>query len=55
MPVVLGSVWAFSLGVIGALLLVVRTVLEDRVLLEELPGYREYAEQVRYRLVPLVW
>ncbi|MDI7275316.1 MAG: isoprenylcysteine carboxylmethyltransferase family protein [Anaerolineae bacterium] len=55
MPLVLGSIWAFGLGVIGALLLVVRTVLEDRVLLEELPGYREYAERVRYRLVPPVW
>ena len=35
--------------------LVVRTVLEDRTLQNELPGYKEYAEQVRYRLIPGVW
>jgi protein-S-isoprenylcysteine O-methyltransferase Ste14 len=36
-------------------LLVVRTVLEDRTLLRDLPGYREYAERVRFRLVPGLW
>jgi protein-S-isoprenylcysteine O-methyltransferase Ste14 len=40
---------------IMCLMLVVRTVLEDRTLQNELPGYREYAERVRYRLVPGVW
>jgi protein-S-isoprenylcysteine O-methyltransferase Ste14 len=33
----------------------VRTVLEDRTLQEELDGYREYAQRVRYRLLPGVW
>jgi protein-S-isoprenylcysteine O-methyltransferase Ste14 len=37
------------------LLSVVRTALEDRTLLEELPGYAEYAQQTRYRLLPGVW
>ncbi len=32
-----------------------RTALEDRTLHEKLPGYAEYAAQVRYRLVPGVW
>jgi protein-S-isoprenylcysteine O-methyltransferase Ste14 len=36
-------------------LLVVRTVLEDRTLQNELPGYNQYALRVRYRLVPGVW
>jgi len=36
-------------------LFVVRTILEDRMLHEELEGYEEYASQVRYRLVPVVW
>lgn len=54
-PLILGSVWTFGLGVVGAALLVVRTVLEDRVLLEELAGYREYAQQVRWRLLPFIW
>jgi protein-S-isoprenylcysteine O-methyltransferase Ste14 len=34
---------------------VVRTALEDRTLQAELPGYREYAERVRYRLIPGLW
>jgi protein-S-isoprenylcysteine O-methyltransferase Ste14 len=54
-PLLLGSAWSTILGVCGALLLVVRTILEDHVLQEELAGYREYAQKVRYRLVPFIW
>lgn len=32
-----------------------RTITEDRVLKAELPGYRDYAERVRWRLVPGIW
>jgi len=42
-------------GIGTAVLLVYRTVKEDRVLMEELPGYITYAEQVRNRLVPGMW
>jgi len=35
--------------------LVVRTMLEDRTLIEKLPGYAEYAKKTRFRLVPGVW
>ncbi len=41
-------------ALIGATL-TVRTALEDRTLQEELPGYKEYAQQTRYRLLPGVW
>ena len=51
----LGSLWSLIRGVLGALLLILRTALEDRTLLEELDGYEEYAQQVRYRLLPGVW
>ncbi len=34
---------------------VIRTALEDRTLRDELPGYRDYAQKVRFRLVPGVW
>lgn len=54
-PLMLGSWWAFIPGAIAAVLFVVRTNLEDRVLLAELPGYEEYATQVRYRLLPGLW
>ncbi len=54
-PLLLGSWWALILGGLAALLLVVRTALEDRTLQAELPGYTEYAQQTRYRLLPGVW
>jgi protein-S-isoprenylcysteine O-methyltransferase Ste14 len=35
--------------------LVVRAVSEDRMLQAELPGYRDYAGRVRWRVLPGVW
>jgi protein-S-isoprenylcysteine O-methyltransferase Ste14 len=54
-PPILGSFWAFAPAVAGALLLSVRTALEDRTLREELPGYQEYASRTRHRLLPGIW
>ncbi len=54
-PIMLGSLWALIPGVLAALLALIRTALEDRTLHEELPGYAEYAQQTRYRLLPGVW
>jgi protein-S-isoprenylcysteine O-methyltransferase Ste14 len=54
-PLLLGS-WY---GVLGGLLLMLgiarRAVLEERTLRAGLPGYTEYMQRVRYRLVPYVW
>ena len=55
MPLALGSLWALIPAVLSCLLLVVRTILEDRTLREELSGYEEYTQRVRYRLIPGVW
>ena len=54
-PLLLGSLWALIPGGLAVCLLVIRSALEDRTLQEELPGYKEYAWRVRYRLVPGVW
>ena len=54
-PLALGSLWALIPGGLGTLLLILRTALEDRTLLEELDGYKEYAQRVRYRLLPGIW
>lgn len=54
-PIVLGSLWGLVAGGVLALLLVIRTALEDKTLHEELLGYADYAQQTRYRLVPGVW
>jgi len=54
-PLFLGSWWAFVPALLSILAMVVRTALEDKTLHAELPGYREYASRVRYRLIPGVW
>jgi protein-S-isoprenylcysteine O-methyltransferase Ste14 len=51
----LGSWWALIPGAAAALLIVIRTALEDRTLHAELPGYADYVERVRYRLLPGIW
>lgn len=54
-PLALGSPWAIILGGLAALLFVVKAAAEDRMLQAGLPGYAEYAQRVRYRLLPGVW
>jgi protein-S-isoprenylcysteine O-methyltransferase Ste14 len=54
-PLVLGSVWSLVPAGISVALMVVRTALEDRMLQAELSGYREYTQEVRFRLIPGVW
>jgi protein-S-isoprenylcysteine O-methyltransferase Ste14 len=54
-PLVLGT-WSVYAPVCGAIaILVIRTLLEDKTLQEELPGYVEYTQQTCYRLVPGIW
>ena len=54
-PIFLDSNWAFLASLVITILLIVRTALEDRTLQTELAGYNEYAEEVRFRLLPGVW
>lgn len=54
-PLLLGSWWAFIPAAAAVVCLIVRTVLEDRMLRDELDGYQAYAKNVRYRLLPGVW
>jgi protein-S-isoprenylcysteine O-methyltransferase Ste14 len=54
-PVLLGSWWAVIPSALGAFLLILRTSLEDRTLRADLAGYAEYADRVRFRLLPGVW
>ena len=51
----LGSVWALIPAAVASIIAVIRTVLEDRTLQAELPGYRGYARRVRSRLIPGVF
>jgi protein-S-isoprenylcysteine O-methyltransferase Ste14 len=54
-PLFLDAGWAFLPLIFLAVVLIIRTRLEDRTLQEELPGYREYAQRVGYRWLPRVW
>ena len=52
---VLGSGYGLVLSPVLIAVVVVRTVLEDRTLANELDGYRDYQARVRHRLIPRVW
>ncbi|MFN7036590.1 MAG: methyltransferase family protein [Bellilinea sp.] len=54
-PLLLDSLWALVPAIIVNCLIVVRTTLEDNLLQDSLDGYRDYANLVRYRLIPRVW
>ena len=55
MPLALGSWWALIPAILECVLVGVRAVDEEKFLKANLPGYREYCEKVRYRLIPGVW
>ena len=54
-PLALGSYWGLLLVIPGMLVLVFRILDEEKLLTQELGGYREYTQRVRYRLLPYVW
>ena len=55
MVLALSSMWTLIPAAVALLIAVIRTALEDRTLQEELPGYRDYARRVRYRLIPGIY
>ncbi len=55
MPLVLGSILSFVVMLSYIPIIVKRIRNEEQVLEEGLPGYREYKEKVRFRLIPFVW
>ena len=55
MPLVLGSVIALAVFLIYPAVIAARIGNEEQVLLEGLPGYAEYRQKVKYRLLPFIW
>ncbi len=51
----LSSVWTIIPAIAALIIIFIRTALEDQTLQDELPGYREYAARVRYRLIPGIY
>jgi len=54
-PLVLRSLWALIVGGVIVALFILRTALEDRALQQGLPGYVDYVQRVRWRLIPGLW
>ncbi|MGA7050031.1 MAG: isoprenylcysteine carboxylmethyltransferase family protein [Mycobacterium sp.] len=54
-PLALGSYWGLVFVVPALIVLASRIRDEEKLLREELMGYREYTQKVRYRLVPCMW
>jgi protein-S-isoprenylcysteine O-methyltransferase Ste14 len=54
-PILLGSQYGVLIGLVISFLLVARIFGEEKMLIEELDGYEDYRNQVKYRLIPLVW
>jgi protein-S-isoprenylcysteine O-methyltransferase Ste14 len=54
-PLLLGSWWGVAIALLFIVLFAIRTRIEERALIDGLPGYTDYAARVRYRLVPGVW
>ena len=54
-PLVLGSLLGLVPGIIGAMIMLLRTALEDRSLQKRVDGYKSYAQNVRYRFFEGIW
>jgi protein-S-isoprenylcysteine O-methyltransferase Ste14 len=54
-PLALGSFWGFLALAVMTPFLLWRLLDEERILTRKLPGYTEYRQRVRHRLVPMVW
>lgn len=54
-PLLLGSFYGVLVGLALTILLMARIIGEEAMLIQKLEGYREYAQHVRYRLIPFIW
>ena len=55
MVLAFSSLWTLIPAAVALTVTVLRTALEDRTLQAELPGYHDYAQRVRYRLIPGIY
>ena len=55
MPLVLGSWYALIPFAFYPAIIIVRLKDEEELLSKELPGYEEYKQKVKYRIIPFVW
>jgi len=54
-PLLLGSLWSVIPVCLLTITSLIRTYLEDETLKNELDGYLEYSDRIRYRIIPYIW
>lgn len=54
-PLILGSWWALMVFTVYPVAIVIRLKDEEALLTKELPGYAEYKQKVKWRLIPFIW
>ena len=54
-PIALGSYWGLIPFALLLVSLVLRILNEEKVLSDNLEGYKEYCQKTRYRLIPFIW
>ena len=54
-PVILGSFWGLLTFALYPVIIIIRIKDEEKLLISELAGYKEYTKKVKYRLIPFVW
>jgi len=55
MPLLLGSIIGSGMALIATVLLMIRTIGEENMLMEEFRDYAVYKTKVRYRFIPFIW
>ncbi len=54
-PIILGSWCSFVVFLFYPIIIAIRVKNEEKILSEQLEGYCEYKEKVRYKIIPFVW
>ena len=55
MPLILDSIFSFIIMLIYPIIIIFRIKNEEKVLENELEGYKEYKEKIKYKIIPLIW
>ena len=55
MPLILGSIYSFLIFLIYPIIIAKRIKNEEELLEKELPGYAEYKNKVKYKMIPFIW
>jgi protein-S-isoprenylcysteine O-methyltransferase Ste14 len=54
-PLLLGSLCGLVISLLGVMVIAGRIMGEEKMLVDELEGYKDYKRKVKYRLIPHVW